>query len=111
LHLTLLCFAALQVPLGVLLTLHFMPRALLEELRARASGVTKTDYKVRVCVFCGAICFDYRLGCHVGPALLLNDCASLDTLGLVTVVTSRDRQCHVAAWWQSLQARRSAVCI
>ena len=54
-HLTLLCFAALQVPLGVLLTLHFMPRALLEELRERASGVTKTDYKVRVCVLWGAL--------------------------------------------------------
>jgi hypothetical protein len=83
-HLTLLRFAALQVPLGVLLTLHFMPRALLEELRARASGVTKTDYKVRICVFWAALWFVNRLVFHVGPALLLNDCASLNTLGFVT---------------------------
>jgi hypothetical protein len=35
-----------QVPLGVVLTLHFIPCALLEQLRAQASAVNRQDHKV-----------------------------------------------------------------
>jgi hypothetical protein len=41
--------AAMQVPIGVLLALRFMPSALLQELRARAIGQSKKDYQVAPC--------------------------------------------------------------
>ena len=58
---------AMQVPIGVLLALRFMPSALLQELRARAIGQSKKDYQVAPCAlsltFIRSSLFNIKLFC------------------------------------------------